>query len=126
MIRQWEEFEAGPHVRSGERLHVSLSKKGVILLNEKTFEAIGSPAAAALLFDKRNSSIGVRATHIDRKSAFTVKSKPKARHRVIHASTFCRHYGIKVDRTIAFPTAEVDDDGTLILDLHSATMIGRA
>lgn len=125
MLRRWDEFFGGPNVPSDGRMHVTLNAKGIILLNPKAFEKLGRPTSAILLYDKRNETIGLRPTSEETRHAFPVTPKSKLRHWLIHANPFCRHHKIKVERTIAFPDADIDTDGTLLLDLHTAIEIGR-
>lgn len=124
-MRRWDEFFGGPNVPSDDRLHVTLNSRGVILLNPKAFDVLGKPAAAVLLYDKRNSTIGLRAAPAETQHAFPLRQKAKFRHWLIHANPFCRHHRIKVERTMAFPEAETDAEGILLLDLHTAIEVGR-
>jgi|SRR5436190_16603263 len=123
MIRQWDEYTAGPTKPRDERLHVTLNQKGVIFLNRKMHEVLGRPAAAILLFDRRNGLIGIRPANS--KHAFPLKKKSVGTGRIIHASPFCRHHGMQIDRAIVFHNPDLDDDGTLMLNLETATHIGR-
>lgn len=124
MIRQWEEFPVGPN-GDPEKLHVTLGKKGEILVGAKTFEKMRRPEAVVLLFDKLNSVIGLMPSHIRAANAYPFKQKSQAKYRIIRANRFCRHHGIKVDRTVAFNKPEIDTDGILVLDLKSTSVIGR-
>ena len=71
---------------------------------------------AVLLFDKVNSVIGVMPSNKFAKNAYPLCAKSKARHRIVRANKFCRHYGIRVDKTIAFNAPEIDDEGILVLN----------
>ena len=122
MIRQWDEYTAGPTKPRDERLHVTLNQKGVIFLNRKMHEVLGRPAAAILLFDRRNGLIGIRPANA--KHAFPLKKKSVGTGRIIHASPFCRHHGIKIDGSVVFNDLELEKDGTLTLALHTATNVG--
>ena len=123
MIRQWEEFPVGPNDEAGN-LHVTLSRKGEILLGAAAFERLGKPEAAVLLFDKINSVIGLLPSPSRNQNAYPLKAKSKARHRIVRANKFCRHYGIRVDRTVAFNMPEIDEEGILVLNLRTTTAIG--
>lgn len=125
MISHWEEFNAGPTPPRNERLHVTLSPKNIILLNGNMHERLGSPEAVVLLFDKVNSIIGVNPAPPSLPNAFPVKEKGRGRHRLIRATPFCRHYGIKLDSTTAFVDPQIDEDGVLRLDLRTTTKLGR-
>jgi len=124
MVRQWEEFPFGPN-GADDHLHVTLSKKGEISIGAMAFEKLGSPEMAVLLFDKVNSVIGVLPTNRHAANAYPLKSKPGAKYRMVRANRFCRHYGIRVDRTVAFVAPEIDPEGVLVLDLRATTGIGK-
>ncbi len=125
MIDQWEEFKGGPTGKPGERMHVSLNSKGLILLNRKAFEALGEPRAVILSFERRNSKIGIRSASPALSNAFPVKPRPEAHSRIVHASPFCRNYGIRVSGTVAFAGVSIDSDGMLVLDLDKTMRVGR-
>jgi hypothetical protein len=124
VIRQWEEFQVGPN-GDPEDLHVTLSKKGEILVGARAFEKMKRPDAAVLLFDKVNSVIGLLPSHRRNANAYPLNEKPNAKYRVVRANRFCRHYGIKVERTVAFNKPEIDAEGILVLDLKATSVIGR-
>jgi len=123
MDRQWEEYKIGPK-ENRRRLHVTLSTRGEILIGAKTFDQLGRPDAAVLLFDRENSSIGIRPTHPRVENAYLLSPKKKGRHRVLRASAFCRKYGIRVEATTAF-ASPVIDKGILVLDLKETIAAGR-
>jgi len=61
-------------------------------------------------------------------NAFPIKGKPnnkKYRYHFVQAAPFCKHYQIHVPRTLLFTNVDMDNDGTLILELNSAVAIGR-
>ena len=125
LIQQWEEFPVGPS-GTGEQMHVTLNKKGEIVICAKAFEKWGRPEAASLLFDKVNSRIGLLPINPSFNNAYPFIKKAKGRHRVLRANRFCRHHGIIVDRTVAFNKPEVDTEGILVLDLKGMSGFGRA
>lgn len=125
MVKQWEEFPFGPK-HSLSELHVTLSRKGEIMVGAAACEKMGKPNIAVLLFDRVNSLIGVQPASTRAKNGHPLITKAGARHRVIRANSYCRHYGIKVDRTIAFNAPEVDEDGVLVLSLKNTRTIGKA
>ena len=125
MISHWEEFNAGPTQPLSERIHVTLNKRNVILLNGNIHEKFGSPEAVTLLFDKVNSIIGINPASPRVANAFPVKQKTRGRDRLIRATPFCKHHGIMVDCTTAFLNPEIDEDGVLRLDLNATTPATR-
>ncbi len=124
-MRNWDEFTGGPNRPSEERVHVTLSKTGNLLLNKKAYEVLGSPEAAVLLYDRRYSMIGVRPATLESEHAFPLCQKSNAKHRLIRAMPFCRHHKLIVKRTISFPDAVIEEDGAMALDLHTAVEVGR-
>jgi hypothetical protein len=123
MFRRWERFQGKPNKFRRDTPHVTLSPKGVILMNLIAYELAGNPKTVALLYDKQNGMIGLQPAHGDEPNTFPVKGKGNTANRVVHASPFCRHHQIKVDRTMAFNGIE-NEGGILILDLNTLTAVG--
>jgi hypothetical protein len=124
LINHWEEFPGGQARPPGERMYVSLNTRFVLMFNQTTFEKIGSPERVVMLYDRRNSMIGVRAASPDARNTFPVAVSART-HRSISIGSFCRHYAIRIDRPVAFQDPEVLEDGTLRLDLRTTTYVGR-
>ncbi len=125
IFRKWEEFPVGPSgAVSG--LHVSLNRKGEILIGARTFRKFGEPEQVLLLFDRRNKSIGIVPTTPKATNCYPLIEKKNGGHRVIRANLFCRHYGINADQTIVFNTTEIDEDGVLVLNLNEYRYVVRA
>ena len=106
-------------------LHVTLGTKGEIVIVAKAFEKFGEPKAAVLLFDKVNSVIGILPSHRRAENAYPLIAKTNWRPGVVRANRFCRHYGIKFERTIAFNKPEIDGEGIRVLDLKASSGNGR-
>ena len=126
MFRRWKEYQGVPNKFRKDNPHVTLSAKGVILMNMIAFDKMGGPASVTLLYDPASSVIGLKPTEPTAANAFPVKGKDNFRTRVIHAKPFVRHFNIETDRTIAFLTPEIDRDGVMLLDLSATTTVGRA
>lgn len=120
---EWEEFELGPVVSNSGGVYATLNRRGNIYLNRTAFEKLGEPEQVVLLYDRRRSRIGITRAEAAKRNAFRLRRKDAGRSgsRVIYAANFCRHYRIKTDQTYAFPAAEVDRQGILILDLNSVS-----
>lgn len=125
MLDKWEEFKAGPAQKPGKRLYVSLNHKGQFLLNHNVLKAMGEPAAMVLYFAKNSSKIGMRAASKIMPQAFPVLPRAAARSKMIQASSFCRHHGIKVKGTVSFTRLDIDNDGMLILNLENMYRVSR-
>lgn len=125
MVDHWEEFQGGPTKPAGERLYASLNQKGQIFVNKRTLDAMGSPETVVLSFDKINSRIGIKPARSSATNAFPLKRRNAAASRMILASPFCRHYGIRVDGTFAFQGIKLDNQRMLTLDLKQTTRVSR-
>lgn len=124
MIRKWEEFPEGPRVVSRD-MHVTLNRKGEIMIGAAAYERFGEPEMAKLYFDWDNKTIGVLPANRSAKNAYPLKGKKEHyRHRTIRANRFCRAWGIHVPGTTAFNNPAIED-GMLVLNLKDARVIGR-
>jgi hypothetical protein len=117
---KWEEFEDGQPVETGKRIHATINSKGKLFFNAKAIEALGVPDGVTLLYDRRRSTIGVKPTPLNRKSAFKLRHKDPARShgQIISAKNFCKRFSIHPEETLAFTDPTVNNDGILILDLN--------
>ena len=120
MTRQWKMFKGGPTGPRRERLHATLNPRGVILINNKLFEAIGRPEAAFLLYDERFQVIGVQPASPGEAYSFPFRHKEKTSHRTIYAWPFCKSFKLFPTNTIFFTSPEIDNDGVLVLDMNKA------
>jgi hypothetical protein len=107
-IQDWEEFQGSPTRAERNKVRVTLNKKGIILMNKVAFEVLGEPKAMKLLFSKATQVIGLTAGDPANKNSFPVNRKDQWFNRTVAASPFCRHYGIRVDRTVLFYEADLD------------------
>ena len=124
MGREWEEFNGGPNEPRNDRKHVTLSKRGIILLNDKIYGELGRPATAKLLFDRKMQTIGIRPAEEQEQKVFPLRQKEKASFRFIHAWPFCRHFKIMPPDSIKFTEPEFEN-GVLVLSLHKTEQIVR-
>ena len=125
MLEDWEEFSGGPLSLIADRIYVSVNYKGQFLLSKGAVGALGSPDAVVLLFNRWMFKIGIRACSPYATNAFPLKPRPLAHSRMIHASTFCRNYGIKPPGTIAFHGIKFEKDDILTLDLTKTSRFSR-
>lgn len=126
---RWTVFSGRPNRANFVGPRVTLSPKMVLLFNKHAYEALGGPTAVELRFDEGSRTIGVLPVDIRCKNAFLLKSKAagnkKYSYRVIHASAFCKHFGITPSRTILFTDIEIDHEGTMTLEMSTAVVTGR-
>ena len=128
MKTRWETFEGRPNQSYAGGLRVTLSPKKVLLINEAVYNALGRPAAVELRYDPETRTIGLAPKDIRHRNAFPIKGKTndkKYRYNFIHAAPFCKHYEINPRRTILFTNIDMDNEGTLLLELNTAVAIGR-
>jgi len=82
------------------------------------------------MFDRRRGVIGVKASPLNRKSAYKLWDKESGNGRpasgqMISAKGFCVRYSIAPEQILAFTTAQVRD-GILILDLNEVRSAEKA
>lgn len=118
-IREWEEYDGGPRDRHKGRMHVTLNRRGMLLLNRTAYDALGRPDAAKLLFDRRRKIIGVRAAEPNDLRPFTFKTYRNGSHRELQIHAFCVAYESVPTETIAFVNPTVDQNNILNLDLQN-------
>jgi len=115
---RWDEFKLIAARRMPNRLHVHLNPKGEFVITMKTFEKLNSPDAVVLLYDRETHTIGVRPSRIEVPHAIRVHSRHKRYNRVFRSLKFLEKHGIALKHSVQFPTATVDEEGILILNLR--------
>ena len=95
--RQFEKFIGGPTVASRDRMHVTISHKGLIYLNANTHRMLGRPVAANLYFNRAKDQIAVEPTSARLPGVFPIHVKREGF--IINAGPFCRHFGIRMSGT---------------------------
>ena len=120
-------WENGGRPKTRELVYVTINKECKIFFNEMSMEALGHPAAVALMFDERRKVIGVMPSAPERSHAYRLR--PRYRNgagRILTARGFLRHHSIIPTSTIAFPQAYVNKDGILILDMQAVVLVQKA
>ena len=134
MIKHWTIFEGRPNTRDRSTLRVTLNKKGIFLLNLATYSAMGRPAAVEFRFDEKTRTIGLAPKDPRAENAFPMKgiltmarkkASEKYTYMVVNAAPFCRHFDIRPVGTVQFGGIDMDNDGTLLLELNKAVSVGR-
>jgi len=124
---QWEEFKETAARRMPEQLYATISPRGDFVINLKTYIRMNEPEAV-LLYDRDTRTIGVKPSRRDVPNAILVHTRHARYNRVFRSRKFLAKHGIEIKQTIQFPTAELDTDGVLILNLRemvSATHMPR-
>src|SRR5438067_13919716 len=116
MTTHWQSYRGGPTRPPASIVNISISHKKVIALNRQGHNLLGGAESVLLLFDEKNSIIGIVPSNRRNPEAFPLRLKNGSTW-VIHAAPFCRHFHISPDRTERFDDPAVDDEGILRLDL---------
>jgi hypothetical protein len=123
---EWEKFDDGEPYNTRKRIHVTINSEGKIFFNRKAFESLGSPDGVSLMYDRRRSTIGVTAAKLNEQGAYRLRQKQrKFTGHIISARNFCKRFNIFPDETLAFPAADVNNDGILILDLNDVRSVKK-
>ncbi|MDM7923967.1 MAG: hypothetical protein QUS14_16860 [Pyrinomonadaceae bacterium] len=125
MAQHWDIFRGGQTVPSSDRLGVSINNKNTLTLNKYTYTFLGRPAKVLVMFDKRDSVIGLSPTHADDPDGFDVKPKGGGLNFIIHITPFCRHHGIFIESTERFAKPGLTREGFLTLDLKETINVGN-
>lgn len=121
--RKWEKFQGGPAQPKGtQEERVTINWKGMIYLSAKTYEVFGRPKAVALYYSREDDSIAVQPTYERFAQHFQVIKKQSGW--AVLASTFCRHFGIRIPNTERFLRPDLDKEGNLILNLRETVTVG--
>ena len=118
----WETFYGGEFPQRGrdhKEILVSITPAHIIRFNRNTHRALGETDAVMLKYDRLESLIGLEPVELDTEGSFRVKVFSKGRDFRINAASFCRNYGIRVERSERFLYPKVDPDGILRLDLKN-------
>ncbi len=123
MARNWQRFEEPvPHEKN--EIYVSINYMGELAMNRHTFESMGRPSAAYLLYEKETDSIGIERTEPLMPNAFKIKPRSDCGGVYISAKPFCKKHEIKYDGTVRFLDTKIEGD-TLVLNLLKTTPVIR-
>ena len=114
---QWDEFTDTAPRRIADRLYVTINPRGDFVVNMQTFLAMNEPEAVVLLYDKNSRSIGVRRSRTTVPNAILVHTRHARYNRVFRSKKFLVKHGIVLKNTVQFPTAIIDEEGVLVLNL---------
>lgn len=115
MARKWEKFTE-PGTPKIAALHVSIQPSGTIMLSRRTHEAMESPTHIEMLWEGETSTIGLRSVPPRTLHAFRVYRMDARGNQRLHAQRFMDKYDIRIEQTVRFPTAAIED-GVLLLEL---------
>lgn len=122
---QWQEFKQTAARRMPDRLYATLNASGEFVINLKTFIKLNEPEAVVLLYDRDTRTIGIKPSRIEVPNAILVHTRHERYNRVIRSKPFLVANEIEVTRTVQFPTAVIDIEGVLILNLKESIAAGH-
>lgn len=115
----------GPTVPYTERVHVTIKSGGAIFLNQKAHKIMGRPKAVYLYYNRPKDMIVLEPTEaLTASNAFLLKDGQHSA-RLIYASPFCKHNGIRIKGTLQFLAPTTDAEGRLYLKLHETITVTR-
>lgn len=126
MKRNWKEIPVDGQRAQWAGIYVTMNSKGTIVLNRAAHERMDSPAAFKVLYDEPNHSVGLQPTGARITNAFIAAKSGKHGGRKIAAYRLITECSLQIRETLEFPDAEIDEDGTLILNLRTAKISNRA
>lgn len=125
MDERFIEFKGGPARPRRKRSKVTLNSRGVFLLNSVAASSLKKPEAVKLFYDPHKQVIGLQPATDRESNSFPLRVKDEMMNRTINASSFCKHFDIKLLRTVEFNNPQMGDDGIMRLNLTDTTIIGR-
>lgn len=125
MKRFWKEISRGDKRAQWAGLYVTMNGKGSIVLNRAAHERMGGAEAFLLLYDPANNTIGLKPTAAGIRNAYPALKSGRHGGRRVNAYRLLTECGLHIKDTLAFPDAEIDEDGILILNLRTATISNR-
>lgn len=94
---------------------ITIQKRGTLSGNRPAYEALDSPEAVELLFDRDERLIGIRKADPSTEHAYVVRPLGKGSTWMVSGTAFVAYYGIDTEVARRW-TAQVEDD-VLVVDL---------
>jgi len=95
------------------------------MLSRKAYEALGKPSNVVMLWDGETDTVGIRPVPPRTLNAFKLYDSGRSSAYRFHALRFLTKYEIKLNYTVRFPTAAIED-GVLLLELKHRVRSPRA
>ncbi|HWD37316.1 MAG TPA: hypothetical protein VG944_00580 [Fimbriimonas sp.] len=97
--------------------YVTIHRRGTIALNTPAWEALGSPAAVELLFDRESNVMALRPVNKGAAHAYRLRQNgTSASSYVLSGTAFFQYYGIPLLTEARRLAAQVED-GMVVVDL---------
>lgn len=120
-MRKFETFTGRATPASRKVPRIAIQKKGNMSLNKAAFEALKSPDAVFLMFDKESKAVGIKPANPEERYTYPVRKQKGSESYMIGARAFCAHYEIETSHTTAF--APELEDGILVFELNKGVAI---
>jgi hypothetical protein len=124
MEKNWIVFDDGPAQASADEVYASMNKEGEIVINAHGFEQMGSPEAVVLMYEPDADLIGLKPASRLMPNAFGVRKKGPSGHRLIRAGSFVKRHDLRLDGTVRFRGAAVED-GVFVMCLRNLQNVKR-
>jgi hypothetical protein len=122
----WKECPRGDVVGQWAEFYVTMNTRGHIVFSRKTYERLGEPKAFILRFDEVNNRIGLKPTSAGIRNAYPAAKYGKHGGKLVRAWRLMEEFGIELPATLQFDSADIDQDGVLVLDLRTAKVSQRS
>ncbi len=84
------------------RPQMTIQARGTMSFNAASFEALGSPKAVELLYDRDAKKIGLRMTDPHNPNAYPMRVVGTGRSYIVNGATFLRYYRIPTGKPIRY------------------------
>src|SRR5205814_2124126 len=118
MRANWIEIKRGDVLPQFAGIHVTMNLKGEIVMSRVTYELLGSPKAFQLLYDKTNNRIGLKPSALTMHNAYPACVAQRNGGKKVRAYRLVAEHRIDLPYTVQFDDAQIDEDGTLVLDIR--------
>src|SRR5687768_6104300 len=124
--RNWAEWPREAAEARWAQLYATLNPEGDIVISAFTHKTLGAPDSYLLLFDRERSVIGLRpARAAVERNAYPARDRGRHGGKRVRGYRLCREFGIRVAQTVRFHRCQLDNDGTLILDLNDVRIVSK-
>ena len=125
MLTHWEDFNTHSELKRVHLPRVTIRPNGEFRLSRTAVDLLGGPTHVALLYDRRNGLIGVRAADAATGYRLGARYRERRSSSYFFAKNFLNYHNIRLDKTIAFENVDRSVEGYLVLDMSRAVECGR-
>lgn len=96
----------------------TLQQKGTLGLNLAAMQALNSPEAVELLYDRKARAIGLRPIDIKEPKAYPIRRQQSSNSYIVSLTRLCTYYGIDTTTARRYAPTLVDD--VLVIELEKS------